>query len=147
MFVLISCSQNSLIDSKDFIKPIITPFELELAFKKGKSFDGNFQLNYNNVLKNKDIVEKNENLNEVEEEDGVRYSFISQKIISNNVSDEKDLNFENDKSLVVKNNDQLALLNSENSSLSILNNKKFKGLDLNDNEFINDNIGEGFLFF
>lgn len=34
MFVLIGCGQNSLIDSKEFFKPIITPYELELALKK-----------------------------------------------------------------------------------------------------------------
>lgn len=33
-FVLISCNQNSLIDSKEFFKPIVTPFELEIALKR-----------------------------------------------------------------------------------------------------------------
>ena len=31
MFVLVSCSENSLIDSSEFYKPVITPYELELA--------------------------------------------------------------------------------------------------------------------
>ncbi len=31
IFVLVACPENSLIDSKDFYKPIITPFELEIA--------------------------------------------------------------------------------------------------------------------
>ncbi|TPX45357.1 hypothetical protein SeLEV6574_g03908 [Synchytrium endobioticum] len=30
-FVLVACPENSLIDSKEFLRPIVTPFELELA--------------------------------------------------------------------------------------------------------------------
>ena len=31
VFVLIACHENSAIDSRDFYKPVITPFELQLA--------------------------------------------------------------------------------------------------------------------
>ena len=31
IFVLIACHENSAIDSRDFYKPIVTPFELQLA--------------------------------------------------------------------------------------------------------------------
>ena len=31
MFVLVACPENSMIDSKEFYKPIVTPFELEIA--------------------------------------------------------------------------------------------------------------------
>ena len=34
MFVIVACPENSLIDSKDFFKPIVTPFELEIALVK-----------------------------------------------------------------------------------------------------------------
>lgn len=34
MFVIVACPENSLIDSKDFFKPIATPFELEIALVK-----------------------------------------------------------------------------------------------------------------
>ncbi|CAG8442675.1 3357_t:CDS:2 [Funneliformis caledonium] len=30
-FVLVACPENSLIDSKEFYRPIVTPFELEIA--------------------------------------------------------------------------------------------------------------------
>lgn len=31
--MLVACPENSLIDSKDFFKPILTPFELEMALR------------------------------------------------------------------------------------------------------------------
>ena len=31
VYVLVACPENSLIDSRDFYKPVITPFEMELA--------------------------------------------------------------------------------------------------------------------
>ncbi|KAN0064540.1 Diphthamide biosynthesis protein 2 [Thecaphora frezii] len=33
VFVLVACPENSLVDSKDFYKPIVTPYEMELALK------------------------------------------------------------------------------------------------------------------
>ncbi len=31
LFVLISCPENPVLDSRDFFQPIVTPFELEIA--------------------------------------------------------------------------------------------------------------------
>ena len=43
IFVLVSCPENALLDSKpDYLKPIITPWELELALEEGKEWDGSF---------------------------------------------------------------------------------------------------------
>ncbi|KAJ9476306.1 2-(3-amino-3-carboxypropyl)histidine synthase subunit 2 [Pseudozyma hubeiensis] len=33
VFVLVACPENTLVDSKEFYKPIVTPFEMELAVK------------------------------------------------------------------------------------------------------------------
>lgn len=34
-FVLVACGENSLIESRDFYKPVVTPFELSLALQTG----------------------------------------------------------------------------------------------------------------
>lgn len=34
MFIFIGCSKNSIIDSKTFMKDIITPYEVSLALTK-----------------------------------------------------------------------------------------------------------------
>ena len=31
LFVLVACSENSLVDSQEFFKPVVTPYEMEIA--------------------------------------------------------------------------------------------------------------------
>lgn len=31
LFVLVACPENSLVDSQEFYKPVVTPFEMEIA--------------------------------------------------------------------------------------------------------------------
>ncbi|KNC98973.1 diphthamide biosynthesis protein 2 [Spizellomyces punctatus DAOM BR117] len=42
-FVLVACPENSLLDSRDFLRPIVTPFELELALVRGKEWTGDYE--------------------------------------------------------------------------------------------------------
>ena len=61
VFVLVSCPENSLVDSKEFLKPIVTPFELEIAFSshpKYNSWNETYLTDYANLLK--DQIEEHE---------------------------------------------------------------------------------------
>ena len=51
-WVVIGCWESSLVDSKDFYKPVITPFELELALKKDKDrfWTGQWRGDFQGVL-------------------------------------------------------------------------------------------------
>ncbi|KAJ3054362.1 Diphthamide biosynthesis protein 2, partial [Rhizophlyctis rosea] len=42
-FVLVACSENSLLDSREFLRPIVTPFELELALSKEHEWNGTYE--------------------------------------------------------------------------------------------------------
>ncbi|KAJ3014090.1 Diphthamide biosynthesis protein 2 [Thoreauomyces humboldtii] len=42
-FVLVACPENSLLDSRDFLRPVVTPFELELALVEGREWSGEYQ--------------------------------------------------------------------------------------------------------
>ncbi|KAG0592800.1 hypothetical protein KC19_1G282000 [Ceratodon purpureus] len=44
VFVLVACSQTVLLDSKEYLAPLITPFEAELAFVEGREWTGAFNL-------------------------------------------------------------------------------------------------------
>jgi diphthamide biosynthesis protein 2 len=50
-FVLVACPENSLIDSKDFLRPIITPFELEAALSRDRSWTGRYILDFDRLLR------------------------------------------------------------------------------------------------
>ncbi len=46
MFVLVACPQTVLIDSKEYLAPVITPYEAEMAFVEGKEWTGAFSLEF-----------------------------------------------------------------------------------------------------
>ncbi|GBG27775.1 2-3-amino-3-carboxypropylhistidine synthase subunit 2 [Hondaea fermentalgiana] len=47
-YVLVACPLNSLLDSKDFFKPVVTPFELEVALN-ARSWSTRFELAFSNL--------------------------------------------------------------------------------------------------
>nr|CCA23796.1 diphthamide biosynthesis protein putative [Albugo laibachii Nc14] len=50
-FVLVACRQNTLLDSKEFYKPIITPYELIIALSDGmESWNANYKSDFRDVL-------------------------------------------------------------------------------------------------
>jgi len=50
IFVLIACPENSLIDSKEFFQPVITPFEMELACSPQRQWTGTCELDFHQLL-------------------------------------------------------------------------------------------------
>ncbi|OLL26142.1 Diphthamide biosynthesis protein 2 [Neolecta irregularis DAH-3] len=65
IFVYLSCEENSLIDSKEYLRPIITPFELLLAL--GKEWTGQWKLDFLSVL-DTTIPDVEENASEEEDQ-------------------------------------------------------------------------------
>ncbi|CAE6416407.1 unnamed protein product [Rhizoctonia solani] len=49
-FVLVACPENSVIDSKEFYRPIVTPFELEIALGADRSWTGEYVLDFDQIL-------------------------------------------------------------------------------------------------
>jgi len=49
-FVLVACPENSLVDAKDFLRPIVTPFELQLALQPAPTWTGEYVLDFEQVL-------------------------------------------------------------------------------------------------
>lgn len=50
VFVLVACMQNSLIDSKDFVKPVVTPFEMEVACNQARHWTGDYVTDFLQLL-------------------------------------------------------------------------------------------------
>lgn len=49
-FVLAACPENSLIDSKDFFKPIVTPHELKVALQPEGTWLGRYVLDFGHLI-------------------------------------------------------------------------------------------------
>ncbi|NXI39873.1 DPH2 synthase, partial [Galbula dea] len=50
IFVLVACAQNSLLDSSNFYRPIVTPYELELACNPAREWTGNYLTDFRDLL-------------------------------------------------------------------------------------------------
>ncbi|GJE95962.1 diphthamide biosynthesis protein [Phanerochaete sordida] len=45
-FVLVACPENSLVEARDFLRPIVTPFELEIALQDEPEWTGRYVLDF-----------------------------------------------------------------------------------------------------
>ncbi|XP_074858624.1 2-(3-amino-3-carboxypropyl)histidine synthase subunit 2 [Carettochelys insculpta] len=50
VFVLVACPQNSLLDSKDFHRPVVTPYELELACNPARQWGSLYVTDFRDLL-------------------------------------------------------------------------------------------------
>ena len=53
IYVLVSCAQNALLDSSDFYRPVITPYEMEIACNHEREWDGGLVTEFRNLLPGK----------------------------------------------------------------------------------------------
>ncbi|ETE68404.1 Diphthamide biosynthesis protein 2, partial [Ophiophagus hannah] len=50
IFVLVACPQNSLLNSTDFYRPLITPYELEIACNPARTWTGRYVTDFRHLL-------------------------------------------------------------------------------------------------
>lgn len=49
-FVVIACPENLVYDSRDFYKPMLTPFEVELAFNSSREYSTQYCMDFRQIL-------------------------------------------------------------------------------------------------
>lgn len=50
IFVLVACPENSLLDSSEFYKPVVTPFEMEVACNKNREWSQEYVTDFRHLL-------------------------------------------------------------------------------------------------
>jgi len=103
VFVFVACSETSIFDSKDYFKPIITPYELELACNKQQEWCGSIATDFHDLLKggekHKEIVRQEDN-----DDEPCDISLVTGKIRNigiNNASESGELAVINDKTVSI----------------------------------------------
>ncbi|GAA5844653.1 hypothetical protein JCM5353_001332 [Sporobolomyces roseus] len=66
-FVLVACPENTMVDSKEFLRPIVTPFELELALTS-KAWTGQYILDFGELLASSTFGQDEDKANEENEQ-------------------------------------------------------------------------------
>ncbi|KAF4622593.1 hypothetical protein D9613_009231 [Agrocybe pediades] len=68
-FVLVACPENSMIEDKEFLRPIVTPYELEVAVQAEQSWTGQYVLDFEKLLANGNAIAAEDADKETEHKD------------------------------------------------------------------------------
>ncbi|CAN8003823.1 unnamed protein product [Ixodes hexagonus] len=55
VYVLVACPENTLLDSKEFFRPVVTPFELEVALNPSREWSRTFTTTFGDILPGGDL--------------------------------------------------------------------------------------------
>ncbi|EER90542.1 2-(3-amino-3-carboxypropyl)histidine synthase subunit 2 [Sorghum bicolor] len=131
VFIYVSCAQTALLDSKDFLAPVITPFEAVLAFSRGREWTGEYLLDFKDLI----TLEKQEVVSTTEE---ARFSFIKGVYVEDNCPQENEEQSETSLALAEVTEKALSIQNQHNdavlykggamSSIDYLKARSYRGL-------------------
>ncbi|KAJ2008099.1 Diphthamide biosynthesis protein 2 [Coemansia thaxteri] len=78
-FVLVACPENSLVDSREFFRPLVTPYELQLALSRSRQWTGDYVTDFRAFLNNvePDIAEGDYDVCDNEEDGVPHFSMVT----------------------------------------------------------------------
>lgn len=122
-FVLIGCPENNIFTSRDFYKPLLSVFEVEMALNPvwHNQLPSNYCIDFNEFLPNGKLYREYEN-HPVQEID---VSLVTGKIRRNFVVDNESSSTTQDGTLVERKNHQIML----SDSIGAFHNRSWTGLD------------------
>ena len=50
IYVIVACPENSLLDNSEFCRPVITPYELEIALNPDRDWTGEYTSDFRDLL-------------------------------------------------------------------------------------------------
>ncbi|CAM6093351.1 unnamed protein product [Calypogeia fissa] len=136
VFVLVACPQTAILDSKDYLAPVITPFEAELAFVEGKQWTGAYRLDFTLTSAADHDPEFTPDSSVAEP----RFSFLTGRYVGKDYPQdrgEEDVSHVSQRALQLKSESTLSVVNTERSVLDIksgaeyLASRTYQGLDIN----------------
>ncbi|CAH1773767.1 unnamed protein product, partial [Owenia fusiformis] len=116
VFVLISCAENTLLDSKEFYKPIVTPYEMELACNENLQWTGEYETDFRQLNK----IEISEEPRKLEHD----VSIITGKIRTLGVEE-----VQNESSGALLSRDEALTLATQDAGANFLHSRQWQGLE------------------
>eukprot|EP00112_Aurelia_sp_Birch-Aquarium-sp1_P009642 Seg2100.8 transcript_id=Seg2100.8/GoldUCD/mRNA.D3Y31 product="hypothetical protein" protein_id=Seg2100.8/GoldUCD/D3Y31 len=127
VFVLVACPENSLINSQEFYRPIVTPFEMEIACSRAREWTGEYITDFRELLPGAaSHVDLEENAKASEEEP--EYSLISGNLITKIEADEAP-GPGSSKDIALRNQENTVATFGENSAAHYLHTRSWQGLE------------------
>ncbi|KAM7370117.1 hypothetical protein PAMP_011397 [Pampus punctatissimus] len=125
IFVLISCPENSLLDSSEFYRPVVTPFEMEVACNKSREWSEEYVTDFRHLLPGgQSYVPLPDQQEECDETD---VSLITGALRSQHLLNSEPAESSSSSSLVLRN--QMLTVANTNSAASFLASRSWHGLE------------------
>ncbi|XP_038877053.1 2-(3-amino-3-carboxypropyl)histidine synthase subunit 2 isoform X1 [Benincasa hispida] len=132
VFIYVSCAQTALMDSKEYLAPVITPFEATLAFSRGSRWTGAYIMEFQDLVDFSTPKEGNQS-------DEARYSFLQGGYVEDwnsqeNTEEEngaRALVSATEKSLQLRDNRNSLIEGTARSGAEFFAARSFQGLDIN----------------
>lgn len=105
VYVLVSCQENTLIDSKEFYQPVVTPYEMEIACNQAREWTGEYITDFSELLPGASKHVPMHDSPSVEAD----VSLVTGRLMSNRTSDDGDLEDSNESLAVVKRDENMKL--------------------------------------
>ena len=136
-FVLVACPENSLLDSRDFHVPIITPFELEISLdlrnwgKYSVDFEDYLDNSAEKLAEDDQELEENDSngdndTNDNDDEDAPYFSLVSGQYVSKSISNNSQPALD-----LTKAAGGGQLISYKSSGAEFLSKREYKGLESN----------------
>ncbi|XP_031570952.1 2-(3-amino-3-carboxypropyl)histidine synthase subunit 2-like [Actinia tenebrosa] len=131
IFVLVACPENTLIDSQEFFKPIVTPYEMEIACLRTQQWTGDYVTDFRQLLPGASYsVDLNDKDNIVDEDDCPDMSLISGQMRPNYKANAESSQ-SSDTSVVERNQNTTISTQRHTSGAEFLASRSWKGLEQN----------------
>ncbi|KAF8517621.1 diphthamide biosynthesis protein [Gautieria morchelliformis] len=130
-FVMVACPQNSVVDAKEFLRPIVTPFELFLSLSPEPSWPGNYILDFEHVVEHQAATNSKDDGNERDADEPV-FSLVTGKYRHPKRYDQGDsfsLLPDDDLTVILRNTETAVTRTSESAGADFLKQRTFKGLE------------------
>ncbi|CAG8645487.1 9803_t:CDS:10 [Paraglomus brasilianum] len=128
-YVLVACPENSLIDSKEFYRPIVTPFELEIALDRSKEWTGEYITDFQQLL-SVSHQEANDELQELFDDDEPHYSLVTGELRQGRRYDTQNHEFSSGSTTLVLRNKDTSVSNVLTSAAGeFFASRTFRGLE------------------
>lgn len=143
IFVLVACAETALLESKEFMAPVITPFEAVIAWERGSQWTGTYSLDFRLLMEKQDLDTKidQEKIGSVQpgECEEARFSFIKGGYIEGDPIKEPDqssraliLSREAEQALQLQavRNSELAIRKEAKSGVEYFASRSYQGLEV-----------------
>lgn len=124
VFVLIACPENSLLDSTDFYRPVVTPFEMEVACNRKREWSEEYVTDFRHLLPG---GRSHVPMADQQEDDETDVSLITGALRSRNLLNSEPEESSFGSSVVLRN--QNTTVANTNSAASLLAARSWRGLE------------------